>query len=92
MHDTADGVESNCYARPLNAEGPVDNRCKNDAVTWVFTPEGVRRYICTGHVDEVCRNGEPDDEHPQVRECTRCYRLTPVDQLSVYNVCDECQQ
>lgn len=89
--DTDFPVDSNCFAHPLDAEGPVEDTCGNDAKTYVMLRKGVRRYICEDHAEEVDRFGETEEDHPVVTDCERCRKLTPVEHVDHNLICEECQ-
>lgn len=83
-------VESNCGRRIPEGDIPdeVAPRCKGEASAWVYLAKGTRRYLCEDHVREVVRFVDADNlgeagvpEHPVVRPCESCRRLTWRDDL-----------
>ena len=90
----ADGLDSNCYGLPLEADGPTNEICGNDAVTWVELPSGTRRYLCPDHADRVERFGEVE-VGARIRICDRCLTETPVAQIDTNGgewACGECMR
>jgi len=67
--DDPSKIESKCYAPPVGAGGPTDERCGEDATTYVTLPSGIRRYVCPTHAEEVERFGDVDEDHPSVVLC-----------------------
>ena len=99
MKHTVDfDVDSKCYAPPIDAHGPTDKKCGNDAVSYVQLRNGVRRYICEAHVEQVERfadgdGSNPSDvDHPRVFECRSCHKLTPLELADSNMVCPECRE
>lgn len=85
-------VDSNCFAPPLEADGPTAEICKDDASTYVITRRGHRKYICPSHAAEVDRFDDVDTEdHPRVSVCEACMRLTPVVKVDHEGRCVDCQ-
>lgn len=91
-HAIADPLDSNCYATPLDAEGPTDEVCGEDATTFAYLRNGARRYLCEAHAEEVDRFGDTDDPHPAIVECKRCQRPTPLSKVGFDGICQSCQQ
>lgn len=87
-------IDSLCYAPPIDADGPVDDTCGKTATTYVFLHNGVRRYVCPEHVEEVNRfdDGSVDENHPTVTECDRCLKLTPINHVDRDMICDACRR
>lgn len=85
-------IDSNCYAAPIDADGPVEDTCGNDATTYIFLQNGVRRYVCPEHAEQVDRFDETDEPHPHAVACERCRKLTPVADVDRDRVCTECRR
>lgn len=96
-------IDSNCSRRVTRPETPatVAPRCRADATTWVVSPKGSRRYICEDHAREVLRFLDVDAEadatpvdrlpdHPTVRPCAGCGKLTRREDFAATNTCPEC--
>lgn len=88
--DDPSTIESLCYAPPVDANGPTDETCGEDATTYVNLPSGVRRYICPAHADEVERFDDVDEDHPTVVVCEACQSLTPKAHVDFDGRCDDC--
>lgn len=88
-----DGIDSNCEGYPLGADGPTDERCGDDAVTYVFKSSGHRVYLCREHGEQV--NRFDDDAFaggvPTVKACKRCLKFTTKHRLNHEAICDDCQ-
>lgn len=69
-------LDSNCYCLPKDADGPTNEVCGNPAIGYVELPQGIRRYICAAHEQEVERHGGVN-LGANARECERCQRVTP---------------
>lgn len=90
--DDPSKIESNCYAPPLDAEGPTDERCKADATTYVTLSSGIRRYICEDHAVQIDRFGDLDlEDHPTVALCDACQRLAPKEKVGFDGRCVDCE-
>lgn len=93
--DTDPGIDldSVCYAAPIDADGPVNDTCGADATTYVFLHNGVRRYVCAEHAEQVDRfDDDVDENHPTVTECDRCLKLTPINHVDRDMICDACRR
>lgn len=88
-----DGIDTKCSANPLDAEGPTDVWCGNDAVTFVFKPAGHRVYLCEEHAKHANRFGDDvfADGPPSLVICKRCLKFTPRDRINHERICEECQ-
>lgn len=91
--DDPDGIDSTCHAPPIDAEGPTDARCGDDAVTFVFRPAGHRVYLCRAHAELMNRFGDDmfADGHPTAVDCKRCHKPTPKSRINFDKICEECQ-
>lgn len=88
-----DDLDSNCYNPPIDADGPTNERCGKPAVGWVELPQGIRRYLCAAHIDEVERHGDVD-AGVDARGCGRCNRLTPEGEIEYSGgdfLCSDCR-
>jgi len=83
-------VDSNCFA-PDRDSDRIEDRCGEDATTYVRLPSGISRYVCPDHADEVDRFGETKGDHPKTGVCERCRKLTTVNNIDPEaDVCVEC--
>lgn len=92
--DDPDGIDSNCHANPLDADGQTDVWCGEDAVAVVFKPAGHRVYLCREHAEQVNRFGDDafaGDDPPTTVECKRCFKFTPKHRINHEGICEECQ-
>lgn len=74
-------LDSNCW------------KCDDDATTWVHMTDGLRRYFCIEHVQDIFRHSiseEDLDEHPTCSHCRSCGRLT-LREFCPANSCPECR-
>lgn len=59
----ADLIDSLCHRKhPEATDGPIVERCKDEAVTWFSDERGSRIYVCEEHAREVLRFGEADED------------------------------
>ena len=91
--DDPDGIDSNCSANPLDANGPATTRCGVDAVTYAFRPGGHRVYLCRDHAEAINRFDDDAfrDGHPTIEVCKRCHLPTPRDRVNQDTICEDCQ-
>lgn len=104
--DKADQLDSGCVfkneAQSLSLTtflgedwDPQEDCCSEEAVTWVNTPTGSRRYLCEDHAAYLFRYGiEPDDveDHPRGELCQSCMRPTLYDDLNHARKCPDCRE
>jgi len=88
-----DDIDSNCSANPIDADGPTDVPCGNDAVTMCFRPDGRRSYLCQDHAEQALRFDDDvfDDDAPTLVTCKRCVKPTPRHRIDVDGICEKCQ-
>jgi hypothetical protein len=90
--DPAD-IDSNCSLNPIDADGPTNVWCGNDAVTYFFRPAGHRVYACRKHAQQATRFGDDvfGDGAPTLATCKRCAKPTPRRRVNIDGICEKCQ-
>jgi len=88
-----DDIDSNCSANPIDADGPTDVWCGNDAVTMCFRPAGHRVYLCQEHAEQALRFGDDvfDGDAPTLVTCKRCVKPTPRNRINIDGICEDCE-